>query len=134
MMVPRVPRDLVVGGDDLVPEPNGHHRKEIFRKRTATVGGVDGGERGNIFPHAEVGDGIADVKPALGMGDDIHLFRSRQSQDRLDAAGKLLGGIADGGGGLMLAVIHPTPKPLQFLGHSAPIVEAGRVAKEKAVH
>ena len=80
----------VVGRGDFQPCGLGNLAQQVLGKDAAPVGGVDGGQGGNIGGHAAVGDGGPAVQPALGVGDDVHLPAAGLLHDLPDALRQLL--------------------------------------------
>ena len=119
-------RDLVLN----VVRDDGQERVGVL---TAAVGRIYRRQRRDEVGDAAFRDGVTAIKTALGVRDDVDLFRARLAYDLADALGKLLAAEGDRGRGVVVAVKDARAVALELARDASPIVEDLAVAEADAV-
>ena len=125
--------DPVVHGEGRHVEEGIRRFQEPVNGLGAPVRGADGGDAGDGGTHPQGGGGHAGLQPALGVGDDVDLFRPRLVQDLADPGLDGFGVFLHPGPAVLLAVIELRTHGGERSRDTAPVEGPFQIPKAHAV-
>lgn len=113
--------------------PPGRPEKGVHGAGPVVRGG-DGGHRCHIRGHAQGGDQIPYIQPALGVGDEVDFFAVGLGQDLLHTLRQHGGVVFHRSPAVLPAEKYPGAPGFQRFGDAPPVADALPVPEPGAVH